>query len=478
MAEIPKARERQQPRTPELSPATGAREASAAFAQAGAGLGGVAVELLERKRRLDTIDNNTWLLNATNDYQRRARELYTPMFTRKGVDTRRSLDESATFFKAINDEIAKNAPDDEYKNLALERISRMHNSYEDRLFVHQAKEVRQGNIDAISDMADEEAENAFTSGGTVEAIEAGVASITEAIQNFGADIGEAERDALVKEKTQHIANTAINRRMRIDPVGTEKDLEAGRYSKYITQEDREKHLKNARSETEWQDKQAAEAKADAQSEVVAGIVKDPKPANIDAALESPLFEGDAKATSTLVKIKNAIIKEQKQATKDAQYASAINDPELATKTDMEIRREVPDIADANRVIAYRDRVLKNPSVQGQSYNEVTKSFKADFKEGKFGKGTEGDAEYMRQLRDFQAWAIENPDKNPIEYYERIMAPINADFFDRLFGLGPSEIDPVVSRQREAWVRRAKEGNPDYTEDELRDYYDTNIKGKQ
>jgi hypothetical protein len=201
-----------------------------------------------------------------------------------------------------------------------------------------------------------------------------------------------------------------------------------------------------------------------------------------AIYKNPAIKDDPKAIKSIQRIIKNYSKEIKQEQRDREYDDIMNDPNLPTYTNPEINERVTNTDDAIKAIKWRDNVLKNPSVAGQTYNEVLKSFKADHsKKGgrKFGTGPEGDAEYMRQQRAFQEWALANPDKDPVEYYERIMAPINAGYFSRAFQAGPIDAlfgeggvpDPQAARLREDWVNANRTANPNLTDAELRGVYD-------
>jgi hypothetical protein len=136
-------------------------------------------------------------------------------------------------------------------------------------------------------------------------------------------------------------------------------------------------------------------------------------------------------------------KEVKAETKQRQYRDGLNDPNLDRKTNAEIIDSVDDVEDAEKLIKYRDKILKNPSINGRVFNEVLKSFKADFNEGKFGDGVEGEVEYMRQIRDFQEWSLVNQDKDPSVYYEEIMKDVNVGFFSGMF----TNIEETTRRTR-------------------------------
>jgi hypothetical protein len=147
-----------------------------------------------------------------------------------------------------------------------------------------------------------------------------------------------------------------------------------------------------------------------------------------------------KAANTLAENK---AKKVKTETKQRQYRDGLNDPNLDRKTNAEIIGSIDDVEDAKSVIAFRDKILKNPSINGRVFDEVLKSFKADFKEGKFGDGTEGEIEYMRQIRDYQAWAVQNPSEDPSKYYEEIMKDVNVSWFSRKF----TDIEETTRRTR-------------------------------
>lgn len=195
-------------------------------------------------------------------------------------------------------------------------------------------------------------------------------------------------------------------------------------------------------------------KSDVFDDLVKGVDVDP----FDV-YDNAVVKDDPKAQAHFKKLFDNYSKEVKQETRDREYRDIMTDPLLTTYTRDEILGMVQHVDDAKRVIDFQEDVLKNPSVNGRLYTEVLKSFKNDFNAEKFGTETEAEIEYQKQIRDFQEWALANPGEDPNEYYQKIMAPVNEDFFDRVFNLGPSEEDPVASREA---IRFLRENNKPIT----------------
>ena len=164
--------------------------------------------------------------------------------------------------------------------------------------------------------------------------------------------------------------------------------------------------------------------------------------------DNPAVKNDPKAIAGFQKLFNNYSKTIKKDTQERQYTETMNDPNLVSMTDDDIFNKVTDVDDAKTVIEWRDNVLKNPSVNGQEYDEVKKFLKKDWEANKFGgKDTpEAKIEYARQLRSYQEWALVNPEKNPVDYYKQVMEPVNISLYDRAVSAAiPFFTDPRLER---------------------------------
>jgi hypothetical protein len=224
-----------------------------------------------------------------------------------------------------------------------------------------------------------------------------------------------------------------------------------------------------------------EKQARADSLVAAAMLDFEKdnPPDENLLYDDPAIKGNPKAIKTIQKMFNNYGKEIKQETRDREYRDAMNDPDLVTRTDAYIISNVQSIEDALKVIKWRDSVSKD-SAANVTVERVRIRLEDDFKAGKFGKNKEGSDEYTLQLRDYQAWIEANPGVDAFtNYYKPLMDPKNAEYFDRTFFRG--ELTPEglrQSRKREAWVNANREANPDYSDAELRDYYNENVRTRE
>lgn len=103
------------------------------------------------------------------------------------------------------------------------------------------------------------------------------------------------------------------------------------------------------------------------------------------------------------------------------------------------------------------KAKKEPDPWEAAAKAVNDNFARDRKEGLFGEGSEGDLEYARQLQDFSTWRKNNPDKDPTDYYARIIESQSAGVINNWLGTVPTpkeareaikaEQDKVVIRQK-------------------------------
>lgn len=219
-----------------------------------------------------------------------------------------------------------------------------------------------------------------------------------------------------------------------------KDTEAKDNFRKILQTKADSQKKRVEQEKQ---KEIQRLSADTLTKMVNGDEVDPL-----LIYSNPAVKDDPKAIAGFKKLFDNYSKTVKKDTQERQYTETMNDPNLVSMTDDVIFNKVTDVDDAKKVIKWRDDVLKNPSVNGQEYDEVKKFLKKDFEADKFGgKNTpEAKIEYARQLRSYQEWALVNPDKNPADYYKQVMEPVNISFFDRAISAAiPFFTDPRLEK---------------------------------
>jgi hypothetical protein len=432
MADIPR-HIGEQPQAPQRITAVQAGGLQSSIAEAGAGLGDVTKELIERKAKLDNINNDTWLINFTNEYKRDARGFYTDAALKTGEDAKNNMENSAQFFKSYEDRIAKEAPNDVYANAARLQLSNLHNGYEDKLIVSQTMEIYKSNEKAYGDSIDEIGEEAYVLGGGVDmldaAIEDNLSDDSELMVGYSDTFGADQAKRFREESIKFIANQTINRAIRDDPEGTLEDLEAGKYSKYLTTKERDEHIKNARAEKTYKKQQDRETQLEAQDQILAEIIKTPSMEAIQEAKDMLPFEGDSKGQSALASMESALIKTAKAEARAQSYVNAMtamNTPGVDPReiSDAELMVMVGgNLEDFTKLKSYKTDILQNPSADRTSYQFAVDDIKKDYEDGLYtpADGDEEQAliEYAKSLEGLRLWTLKNPDKNPLEYQREL-----------------------------------------------------------
>ena len=401
------------------------------LAEVGRGLAANTREQVKRLKRLDSINNDTWLLDTTNEMQREAREVYAGLTSLTGRDAENAMEKSKEFTDKWEGRLSAEAPNDIYKNQAMQFSSRLFNSYEDKLIIHQVQETEAGVNRAWGDRIDEVAEDVYTSGGGVEALDASIALLfgpdDDMYTKYRADFGSDKADKLEEAGTKHIANNLIDRSMRLDAEGTLNDLEAGKYSEYITTKERDAHIKNARAEAKYQKNQAREVQIEAQDDILADIIKTPTIEAVQTAKEALPFKDDAKGQSALAQIENSLITTAKKEARAQAYVNTmttLNAPGVDPRevSDAELMNLAGgNLEDFTKLKSYQKDILLNPTKDRASYQLTLDDMEADYKAGLYGDFGSEDAliEYAEQQESLRLWTLKNPDRNPLEYQKEI-----------------------------------------------------------
>lgn len=80
--------------------------------------------------------------------------------------------------------------------------------------------------------------------------------------------------------------------------------------------------------------------------------------------------------------------------------------------------------DAEKLMKQREYFIKGkiPEHQKVQADVIFNSLKEDKEAGVFGDKAKGDIEYARKRSQFQRWLIQNPDKEPAQWYEEVVGP--------------------------------------------------------
>ena len=127
------------------------------------------------------------------------------------------------------------------------------------------------------------------------------------------------------------------------------------------------------------------------------------------------------------------------------YTRIVQDAENVSETDI-LRYAGSKLTkdDAKQLIDERRKILNGETDPGRhaSSQAIMEALKRDRNAGIFGEAQEGDLEYSKQVGAFRRWVKANPDKEPQEYYEKIMEPVKGE---RLFGILDG-VNPGKQRQ--------------------------------
>jgi len=127
------------------------------------------------------------------------------------------------------------------------------------------------------------------------------------------------------------------------------------------------------------------------------------------------------------------------------YTRIVQDAENVSETDiLKYAGSKLTKDDAKQLIDERRKILNGETDPGRhaSSQAIMEALKRDRNAGIFGEAQEGDLEYSKQVGAFRRWVKANPDKEPQEYYEKIMEPVKGE---RLFGILDG-VNPGKQRQ--------------------------------
>jgi hypothetical protein len=115
------------------------------------------------------------------------------------------------------------------------------------------------------------------------------------------------------------------------------------------------------------------------------------------------------------------------------YTRIVKDPESVTEDEIlgHLGSNLTQ-ADAKQLIDERTRRIKGDvdPATAEATKAVLKNMERDRKAKIFGEGQAGDLEHAKQVEGFKRWLKKNPDKDPSEYYEKVMTPVVGE---KLFG---------------------------------------------
>lgn len=109
----------------------------------------------------------------------------------------------------------------------------------------------------------------------------------------------------------------------------------------------------------------------------------------------------------------------------ALYTRIVQDAENVSDTDI-LRHAGSKLTkdDAKQLIDERRRILTGETdpARHEASKAIMEALKRDRNHGVLGEGQSGDMEYSKQVQSFRRWLKANPDKEPQEYYEKVMEP--------------------------------------------------------
>lgn len=140
------------------------------------------------------------------------------------------------------------------------------------------------------------------------------------------------------------------------------------------------------------------------------------------------------------------------------YSRIVRDPESVT--DDEILNSIGkglSHEDGKALINERRTRLEEPKDPAEV--AIYDNLKRDRKEGLFGKGTEGDLEYAKQVESFKKWRKANPKEDPSTYYEKLTEPYKKGLIGSWLDFAwPDRADPKKRREEIAGeAKRTQKG---------------------
>jgi hypothetical protein len=402
-------------------------------------------ELLAAKKKLDKIDNDTWLLETVNSYRREARETFGKELSRRGADASGGVDRTRESFDSFSARIGAEAPNEEYANLARQSISGIFNANQDKLSVHGLREIEAGQVQEIARSMDFIAEQVALDGGTPEALEDGLQAGKDMMDLYAENYGQAKAEAIWLGTTESpgfqefIASEAIKKNIEVDPIGTAEAIQRGDYSEFITTEVRDDLLKGASDQVKINETRAKEAEKVRVEEVNQEL--------FNSFADSTLDINTIKATDMPTKDKtfweNKLIAQAKRPDRfdksnNPTHADILTrvmlDPENITAE--EISKLMGASGDDWLSISDTNALVKqlNTNLKGDGTSQATSDLKntikrinADWTDEVYGAGSKANEERSKMMRDLNIWYNDpiNEGKSPITWYDEKVRPFKA-----------------------------------------------------
>jgi hypothetical protein len=453
-------------------------------------------EQLAAKKKFEKIDNDTWLLDIVNAYRREARQLYGQEFTKSGKDTIGGVDRARESFNKFSADIRAKAPNEQYANLANQQISGIFNPYQDKLSAHGLAQMEVGMLDGIDREVDSIAEEVFVSGGTPEALEAGIMQANLQMDLYEENYGKGKADAKREEVLNTVAIEALKRQIQSDPAGTAEAITRGDYNEFINTETRDDLLSLASGQAKINETRAKKEEAARVEQVNQELFDSfanetltlPQVVAVDIPSKNKTFwEGKLKAQAK----KPSRFEKSRPETYATMVSRVYLSPNTVTEQELADLMGAPgdDWLSTNNAKELIKVLQKEKSGEGDTtreaqIKEVLKSYNRNRIEGQFGKIAEPstEVEYNRQVSEFITWANnpENQDQNPVDFYNESMKVRKFAWYEGAFTGFDSEVERRQENRIiraggvpwEEWLTNQKKvpENQDLSDEELREIY--------
>ena len=164
------------------------------------------------------------------------------------------------------------------------------------------------------------------------------------------------------------------------------------------------------------------------------------------ALTTTQYESWVKDYNSLVNhLKKTIDEDKEKQTEADLYVRAITGDEISTSKGMDTyTKEVADQVKlgilsptkARQLLKDTETIDKGNPERKQAVNQSIDSIEVAYKNNMFGEGIAGTIEREKMIRDLRMWSIMNPDKDPVEFTEKVLTVKREHWIKKLFRVLP------------------------------------------
>ena len=277
-------------------------------------------------------------------------------------------------------------------------------------------------------------------------------------QHDNGEISAETSEAWLLDAERKVAERTLAGIVNRQPDASVELMQSGVFNKYLDSKTIEHYTNEARQEASRQTKiqEAAIKRQQEERESVAN--KEMSDALLDGKLNTELLGKHREAftpeqykswvkeyDSQIDNLKKSVDEEKAKTVEAELYVKALTSDQLSTQQGQEaFKQEIAGRVARRELDPVKARQLLNDTTEVDKGNPERKaaikqsidSIEVAYKNGILGDGMESTIEREKMVRDLRAWSIQNPDKDPVEFTEKVLTAKREHWIKGLFRMLP------------------------------------------